>query len=145
MDESSARWETIEHTADLAIEVRAPSLESLFLTAADGLTGLLQGRESGPADAGAAERWRELELEAADTATLLVEWLRELLYIHASDELVFAAGGISELDDGRLVARVGLRRPAPETIERELKGVTYHDLEVCRENDGWFGRIVFDV
>lgn len=148
---SPARWDSIEHTADLAIEVRAPDRQALFLAAADGLVGLLCGRESSSdAEAqatspeGVAE-WRDLEVEAPDDPTLLVDWLRELLWIQSSGELRYVGAAILELEDGRLSARAGFRPPEPGEIERELKGVTYHDLEVRPDDGGWYARIVFDV
>ncbi len=142
------RWWTIEHTADLAIEVEAPSLERLFEGSAHGLTGVLVGAEAG-SDGGAPGRqaeWRELVLEAPDREALLVDWLRELLYIQMSEGLLVTAVEIGELAEDRLTARAGLARPAAETpVERELKGVTYHDLAIGRRRDGWFARIVFDL
>jgi SHS2 domain-containing protein len=147
MGEAPGRWRTVEHTADLAIEVEAPSLEGLFEAAGHGLTGVLLGSEAGRVQAaGAAAVRRELALEAPDREALLVEWLRELLFVQVSEGLLFAGAEIEELGDTRLVARAAFRPPTNvAAVARELKGVTYHDLEVSRRGDGWFGRIVFDL
>lgn len=154
MDEisaSPARWKTIDHTADLAIEVRAPDREALYLAAADGLVGLLCGRELSSDTATRARsldevtEWRDLEIAAADDPTLLVDWLRELLWIQSSGDWRYVAAEILRLESDRLSARAGFRPPKPGEIERELKGVTYHDLEVRPEDGGWYARIVFDV
>lgn len=144
---SDARWRTIEHTADLGLEVVAPSLEELFTAGALGLAGVLLGSEDGAAgDQRGATVWRELALEAPDTEALLVEWLRELLYIQITEVLLFATARFETLEGSRLVARVGFDRPSDAApLERELKGVTYHDLEVSRRDDGWFARIVLDL
>ena len=40
---ADARWRTIEHTADLGLEVEAPTLEQLFVTCAHGLAGVTLG------------------------------------------------------------------------------------------------------
>lgn len=146
---AGVRWRTIEHTADLGLEIEAPSLAELFVTGALGMAGVLVGSEEGgvPGPVSAeASSWRQLDLEAPDTEALLVEWLRELLHIQMSDGKLVAAAEIEELDDGRLVARVGLGEPGEgREVERELKGVTYHDLAVERRSDGWFARVVFDL
>lgn len=148
MEGAEWRWQTAEHTADLAIEVEAPSLEGLFEAAAHGLMGVVLGQESGsqsPA-AEAATEWRELALEAPDREALLVDWLRELLYIHVSEGLLFSTSEIEMLGDGKLAARAGFRRPsAAAPVQRELKGVTYHDLEVHGQGARWVARIVFDL
>lgn len=148
MREAPGRWRTIEHTADLAIEVESRSLEALFEACALGMTGVLFGNEQGeavsrPEDAVAHQ---ELALEAPDRGALLVEWLRELLYVHVSQGLILVAVEIRALDDTGLVARAGFGGPDDEpAVERELKGVTYHDLEVGRRSDRWFARVVFDL
>lgn len=144
---AGARWRTIEHTADLGLEVEAPSLADLFVASAHGMVGVLVGSEEGGVPGrGAAGAWRVLELEAPDSEALLVEWLRELLHIQMSEGKLVVAAQIEELEDGRLTARVGLAEPASESqVERELKGVTYHDLTVAQRNDSWFARVVFDL
>ena len=143
---ADARWRTIEHTADLGLEVEAPTLEELFVAGAHGLTGVLLGEEVGEGEGrgGRATEWREMVLEAPDREALLVDWLRELLYIGISEGLIFGTAQIGELREDRLVARVGFA-PAGTAVERELKGVTYHDLEVSRRGSIWFARIVFDL
>lgn len=148
MHDARGRWWTIEHTGDLGIEVEAPSLPALFVMGACGMTGVLLGLEgdSPEPEPESAALSRELVLEAPDREALLVEWLRELLYIHASEGLLFTAAEMVELTDKELVARASFSSPEDEVSpERELKGVTYHDLELSRRGDGWFARIVFDL
>ena len=43
MRHEAGRWRTIEHTADLGIEVEADSLKRLFEASAYGLAGVLVG------------------------------------------------------------------------------------------------------
>lgn len=143
-----SRWRTIEHTADLAVEVEAHSLDELFVTGALAMMGLLLGAEDGTGewDSESPADWRELTFEAPDREALFVDWLRELLYIQVSEQLLFTVAEIAELDETKMVARVAFRPPSNEVqVERELKGVTYHDLEVARRGDGWYARIVFDL
>ena len=148
MSDADWRWWTIEHTADLAIEVQAASLQLLFEGAAHGTTGVLLGGEGGVAGPSTAVTsvWRDISLRAADREALLVDWLGELLYIQLSDGLLFAAAEIEELGETALVARAGFTLPSNgAVVQRELKGVTYHDLEVSRDSRGWFARVVFDI
>ncbi len=148
MRHEAGRWRTIEHTADLGIEVEADSLKRLFEASAYGLAGVLVGSElgTGQANPGPAVQWRDLTLEAPDREALLVDWLRELLYIQEAEGLLLTVAEIEDLDDTRLVARAGFNRPvASAGPERELKGVTYHDLEVCQREAGWYARVVFDL
>lgn len=143
------RWQTIEHTGDLAITVESSSLEALFATAALALARLLLGEESGAwrADAeGGEATGREVRVESSDRAALLVDWLRELLYLQLSEEAVISAVEVEELGEWRVVARVRLTPMTEEAnIERELKAVTYHDAELSERDGRWFARIVFDI
>jgi SHS2 domain-containing protein len=148
MRHEPGRWKTIEHTADLGIEIEADSLERLFEAGAHGLAGVLVGSEVGvsPSDPSPAVAWRRLVLEAPDREALLVDWLRELLYIQETEGLLLAAAEVEDLGDTKLVARAGFTRPPPSRgAERELKGVTYHDLQVSWRAGGWYARVVFDL
>ena len=148
MLESRWNWRTVEHTADLAIEVEAVDIEDLFVAAASAIAGVTRGLEEGSAEGEprAVSEWRDLVLEAQDQETLLVEWLRELLYLLVTEELIFAAAEIEELGETRLAARAGFALVAePSRVERELKGVTYHDLTVRRQGGSWLARVVFDL
>src|SRR5688500_14683738 len=70
---------TLDHTADVGIEVDAPDLPELVRRAALGLTWLLMEREA----SGAMDE-RSLKIEAFTRATLLRDVLRELLWWHES-------------------------------------------------------------
>ncbi len=148
MNDAAWRWRTVEHTADLAMELEAPSLEELFLGAAGGMLGVLLGSEGGRRvePSKAVSQRRTLELEAPDREALLVEWLRELLYLHAAEGLLYRDAEIQRLGDTRLVAQVSFETESGVgAVERELKGVTYHDLAVSRRGNGWYARVVFDL
>lgn len=144
------RWRTIEHTADLAVEVEASSLEELFLASGHALVGVLLGRESSDEYGGGRKTGdavaRRLELDAPDREALLIEWLRELIYLGDGEGLLFVGVEIAELTDERLEADVELASPDPGTpMERELKAATYHDLTVERRDGNWYARVVFDL
>jgi SHS2 domain-containing protein len=86
---------------------------------------------------------RELELSAPDLPSLMVHWLRELLYFFQVEHLAYRGAEFQQVTTSSLRAAVRAV-PAVEAI-REIKGVTYHDLEVSRRDDAWHTRLVFDV
>jgi SHS2 domain-containing protein len=136
----------LDHTADLAVELTAPTLPALFESAlaafAEALTepGLVAERE---------ERRFELSSSAADL--LLVDWLGELLYAFETDDLLFRSAeiAIQESEDGSLLLTAEARgepRDERHPIKVLIKAVTYHGLEVARTEDGGFrARVVFDI
>lgn len=146
----------LDHTADVGIDVTAPSLERLFHRAAVGMLALLRGLDDGPApepasvsaEGAAAGRAAPVEtltveLDADDVGGLLADWLRELLFLHETRHVDYARATFDELTERRLRARVETA-PGPPVV-REIKGVTYHELCAEPTDDGWYGRVIFDV
>lgn len=138
----------IDHTADVGIEIEAGSRAELFDRAARGTVALLEGREGAPPDTPAEEDRaagrRRLELRADGPDLLLVRWLREILYVYEVEGLAYREATFETLEDDGLRADVRLR-PRSEAPELELKGVTYHGLEVGRRGGEWYARVIFDV
>jgi len=133
----------LNHTADLGLEVEGPSLESVLEGAADGMVRLILGDHRPRA----AES-RTLEIEGGDADLLLRNFLRELLFMHATEGFVPAESRVELLMEGPpLRARCRLRGGGVATPpETELKGVTLHGLVAERRADGgWRGRVIFDV
>jgi SHS2 domain-containing protein len=141
MTETSLRF--IEHTADVGIEVDAGTLAELFLTAASGMFTLLGESGEDMTAASTPVENRRISLDADDIASLMVAWLRELLFIHESTGLALHDAEFGKLDETRLDALISLA-PAPPPA-REIKGVTWHQLTVRRQNGAWHARVIFDV
>jgi SHS2 domain-containing protein len=135
-------FETIDHTADVGIVVRAPTLHGLFETAAEGMFSFI-------IDGATVENrvWLERTVEAGDLGGLLVAWLSDLLNVLAADAFVPKAFVVDDISDTRLRATVH-GEPADATrhaFRLEVKAVTYHQLEVVQEGGAWRGRVIFDV
>jgi SHS2 domain-containing protein len=128
------RW--VEHTAELQLELEAETEEALFAAALTAL-GELVGRE----DDGRPAR-HEVRASASDRATLLVEWLGELVFLAETEDFVPESVLSLELEDGALRATVEGRRGDPAHL---VKSVTYHNLELGRDRKGWRARVVLDV
>lgn len=136
----------IDHTADIAVEVEAASMEDLFALA--------------------CHAWRDAALESCDTCStdsrfitlsannyeeLLITLLNELNYLLYSGRWSFNSVGSIELNkfaDGVTVNAEVLGEDYNSETERikvEIKAVTYHDIRI-EEHEGRFGtRIVFDI
>jgi SHS2 domain-containing protein len=143
----------LDHTADVGIDVEAPSLRDLLHRAALGMLALLQGEEEGPDEAAAADAGEDNELasttvpvqvDARDPVGLLAGWLREILLLHEVDGLDYQNALLDRVEPDHLAGRI-LARPGGRAA-REIKGVTYHELQAARRPDGsWHARVIFDV
>lgn len=136
----------LDHTADVAFEVAAPSLDDVFAEAARALLETVT-------DPGTvrASLHRSFELAAPDLETLLVDWLGELIYVFEVDRQLFADAAVTVTEaDGaprlEAVARGEPYAPDRHPIRVQVKAVTYHRLEVaCRPDGTWTARVVFDI
>jgi SHS2 domain-containing protein len=137
MDKRKAGFREIEHTADWALQVWAPDLETLFRQAAKGMYALAE-TELSSADGSS----REVNLEASDAESMLVAFLGELLFFAENEGLGFEKIQVS-ISGKNLTASM----EGSEILSRkkEIKAVTYHNLKVAAEPDGYSVTIVFDV
>lgn len=133
--------ETIEHTGDVGLRIRADSMEDLFATAAAGMFGLLAAP---PADFPLADAI-VVEEEAPDL--LLRAWLDELLYRFSAERRLYGAWEVTEAGPRRVAAtaRGTLFDPARHELRTELKAVTYHGLKLEGGPAGWTAVVIFDV
>ena len=134
-------FEFIDHTADAGIRVEAPTLEDLFETAGLAFTELVTS-----ADSVDCRVERRFKLEEDDMETLLVSWLQELLYLLDTEDLVFARFQV-RIHDFSLDATAwgDVFDPNIHTIKTEIKAVTYHQLEVAKNDQGWQAQVIFDI
>jgi SHS2 domain-containing protein len=138
-------WAVVEHTADVGIEVRAATLEALFVDAAAGFCDAI----TEVARIGGGEE-RAFEVEAAGLDLLLVAWLEELLFRFETTSVLYAHGEASvdcKGDSWSLRARMRGERFDAERhpLKVQVKAITYHALEVARDEQGWRARVIFDI
>ena len=138
-------WTSFEHTADIGIEVSAPTLDALFTTAASALFELLI--EAGPAPPRRTAIELPIAVHAADASELLIRWLSELLYINETEHLILRRCVLTELLPDRLAGMVTWDPfdPVSHRHRREIKAVTYHQAGIVESREGWRVRVVFDV
>jgi SHS2 domain-containing protein len=132
-------FEIIDHTADWAMRVYGRDLKQLFVQAALGLSSLMVDTlDVIPISV----EWQS-EFRAYDAEGLLVEWLSELAYWAEIEQIVFREFELSNMSPTRLstLSRGGKVRE----LQRHIKAVTYHNLEIIETDAGLAVTVVFDV
>jgi SHS2 domain-containing protein len=130
-------YELIDHTADMGMLVRSPTLEGLFEDAAYGLADTMGGR-SLQGDEEVAVRCKGI-----DPADLLVRWLQEVLYLIEVRGLRLRSATMKQL--GRTEAHgvvKGAYTGSPLTTE--IKAVTYHNLDITHVGNVFMASIILD-
>ena len=136
-------YELLEHTADIFIKANGKTLSEAFENAAIGMFDIIYPT----AKVGSVGEY-QLEHKSSDLEQLLVEWLSELLYIYETQNVLFSSFKV-QIDETQLSLKCQAFGekvdPAKHKISDEIKAVTYHMLEIGRENDGYFVKVLFDV
>jgi SHS2 domain-containing protein len=122
-------YEELQHTADWCLRVWANDLPSLFVEAARGMNAL-----SGAIPA----------LSAVEG--LLVAFLSELVYAAEQERLTFTSFHVEtfEREDGWEL-KVEMDGAPLASINKTIKAVTYHNLQIRQTARGVEVEIVFDV
>lgn len=136
------RYESLDHTADIGLRVFTRRLDDLFQGAAMALFEHITDIEILD---GTGEH--AIEVTGEDRADLLVNWLREVLYLWTGKECLLASAAIRSVSDTRLTAMVRTDPFDPDrhVIHNEIKAVTYHGVSVEKTADGWMAEVIFDV
>ena len=132
----------IPHTADAKIRATAATLEGLFSEVCMALMQVMFGsdRKSGGV-------CRNIDLTAADTELLLMDFLSEVLYLSEIDGLVFARADITISNGQHLHATLEGEHfdPSRHNTGTGVKGISYSDLLLRHDANGYMLEIVFDV
>jgi protein archease len=140
--DAAARWEHFAHDADVGVRGFGRSPEQAFEQAALAMVAAVTD-----VDRVAAERTIDVECEAPDRETLLLDWLNALIFEMATRGMCFSRFKV-RIDGDHLHGRAW-----GEPVDRdrhdvavEPKGATFTALRVARREDGiWLAQCVVDV
>lgn len=135
-------FEVFEHTADVGLRIRAASFEALLVEAARGLTSLMVSDLSTIQPRGRLQ----LRIVGNEPDYLLFDWLNELLYRFDAEHWLGCEFAVT-LDPDGLSAEVAGEPfdPARHPLEHEVKAITYHQLRVEQDADGWWAEVIVDI
>ena len=135
-------YRVLSHTADTGLEATAPTLAELIGELATGMFGLIAQVESE-----GALRWIELTVESPTLEDLVVDALSALLWHSEVEDILFCAFTVREAPEGLAVTvrAGGVPMNEVESTGAPIKAVTYHRLAVEQREEGWYGRVYFDV
>lgn len=135
-------YKLIDHTADLGIEVYGSCPRELFENAGYAMFDIIT-------DTNRLTALSEMTLNiiGQDCPDLMVNWLRDLLYLWTGKGLLVKIINIISFSEHALSANVKYEPFVPERhlIKSELKAVTYHQIRVERKGAVWAAGIIFDV
>jgi SHS2 domain-containing protein len=131
----------LEHTADVRMEVRAPTLGELFSEAARALMHVMYG-----APGAGRDMVFPLALEEEEIVPLMHAFLSEVLFISEVESVVITAARV-EVQGGRLEGDLVGERYSPERhcCGQEVKGISLSGLDIVRDEGSYRLTVIFDV
>jgi SHS2 domain-containing protein len=134
--------EVLEHTAEVGLRAEADSFEELLAELCSGLFSLI----TLPERVAEREAWT-VQVRADDPVALVVEWLNELLFLHARDGMLARRCDVAEASPQHVCATVWGERFDPQQHARgiEVKSATYHQASVEARDGGWQAVVYLDV
>ncbi len=142
MPDEKAGFELRDHTADIALYAWGDSMPALFAAAADGLyatIGELQLQEECRNEA--------LHIQAGDPESLLRDFLAELHFRFETRHTRYSHFTFTRLDDTTLdaAADVATIDPKASILDREIKAVTHHDLNIVQHDGRYEVTVILDI
>ncbi len=139
-------FEYLPHPADVRFTAHGTTLEETFEQAAYAMFGvIIQNDTLEP------EMSVDIELESEGLENLLYDYLSELLYLFEVEEIVFGRFRVDSIEKtgstyilkGRAFGEsIDIER---HNFETEVKAVTYHQLKVEKEDEGYRAHVIVDT
>jgi len=133
------RFEILEHKADLKIRAFGKTKEELFLNM---MIGMADSQK--PEIEEEIRVKREIRVQSLDLPSLLVDFLSEILSLGQINKETYVDFKFRKFSDNELEGE--LFGQGVKGFAEDIKGVTYHELNVHQREDGsWEGMVLFDV
>lgn len=134
------QYQILSHPADVKLQITASTKEELFQGALAGMASIIQSQI--PRKAPIIKE--NIEIQALDLNTLLVDFLNEVLAKTDISHVVFNKLKIKKLTDNYLQAETEGQKS--DYFGQEIKAVTHHGLEIKQDNNGHYQvTILFDI
>ncbi len=140
--EKEKKYRLTTRQSELAVKVTGGSQADLFANSAFALFDVMLDVEK----IDVKERLL-LEVEGADRDDLLVNWMRELLYLYQGSGYLLKEFIIREVKDTTVKAEVCGEKVDPDRheIKQEITAVAYHQSRMTKTGNQWTAQLIFEV
>src|ERR671923_170033 len=136
------RYRITPRQSELAVKVVGSSQADLFANSAFALFDVMT-----EIDKIEIKDRLPLEVEGADRDDLMVNWMRELLYLYQGSGYLLKEFQIREVKDTLVKAEVAGEKIDPDRheIKREIAAVAYHQSRMTKTGNQWTAQLIFEV
>ncbi len=135
-------FELFDHTADIGIRAKADTPAGLVYPAIQGLYAVL-----GKLIPTTEQTTMLLEVPGDSRAMLLRDLLGELLFAFDHEHQMVVSAEVDEFTDSRLAVDIRISPIDMDNseLEREIKAVTYHELDLRQTATGYEAQFIVDI
>jgi SHS2 domain-containing protein len=136
------RYRVLNRSSELLIKVFGGTQAELFSNSAFALFDLLADVEKVE-----VKDRVQLEVEGADRDDLVVNWVRELLYLFQGSDYLVKEVELKEIRENYVRGEVKGEKFDPDRheIRREIRAVAYHQSRMEKTGDQWTAQLLFEI
>jgi len=143
------QYEILEHTADLKIRAFGKTKEELFANMLLGMQDCMKAKLRPQEKVS-----RVIKTKSPDLSALLVDFLSEVLYLTQVNKEIYNDIKFKKFEDtphqdksgtGQAELEGELLGQKVERFGEDIKGVTYHGLDIKKVDDHWEAIVLFDI
>lgn len=136
------KYRILSRSSDLLIKVFGMAQAELFANSAFALFDLITDIET----IEVRERL-SLEVEGVGRDDLMVNWMRELLYLYQGSGYLLKEFRVLEVREDYVRGEVCGEKFDPDRheIQRDIRAVTYHQGRMDKTGDQWTAQVIFEL
>jgi SHS2 domain-containing protein len=141
--EKPKKYRLTKHQSELAVRVIGESQADLFANSALALFDVMVA----DMDKIESKERLPLEVEGADRDDLMINWVRELLYLYQSSGYLIKEFVIREVKDTVVKADVAGEKIDPDRheIKQEIAAVAFHKSRMEKTGNQWTAHLIFEL
>ncbi len=132
-------FEFLSHTSEIILKVESTTKEGLFY---DALRGEMSFLKNNVLDFEQTAE-RKIDLRSLDLETLFVDFLNEALYLADTHKELYFDMTINRLSDNGIEAT--LKGAEVNSFDRDIKAVTFHNLDIVYKDGKYVCEVVLDI
>ena len=136
------RYRTFNRSSDLAVKIFGKTQAELFANSAFALFDIMTDVKTID-----LHDHLPLEVEGADRDDLMINWMRELLYLYQGSGYLLKEFQIHEVKDNYLRGEVRGEKFDPDrhAIQRQIRAVEPHHGRMEKTGDQWTAQVVLEL
>lgn len=140
--ETPKKYRVTRNQSELVVRITGDSQADLFANSATALFDVMANIENVE-----VKEKIPLEVEGTDRDDLMVNWMRELLYLYQGSGYLLKEFNIREVKDTIVRAEVCGEKIDPDRheIKQEIGAVAFHKSRMQKTGNQWIAQVIFEI